>query len=359
MMTPRGVADVNVYTPERVEARLRRARPSRCPTSSGSKGDTSDNIPGVPGIGDKTAGQLIAQYGSLEAVIEHADELSPARAKNIAEHADQARASKELATMRRDLDIDCDPAQLVLAPPDRSQLKEIFRRFEFRGLLDRVDELDAALPARADAGDAASRCPWREERARASRRRRRLRGGRRPHRRRDRRRRSSSSPTASDTGSRRELVVHDAKALRVDARRRHAARRLPDRARPRRVRARRPGRRVRRRAPARRPRPRRRRRRSSARAATPRRLRGPLRERARGARLVELYRDDRAAADRACSRRWRTPASGSTPTGWARSPRASPTGSRSSRRRRTSSPARSSCSARRSRSRGSCSRSSS
>ena len=49
--------------------------------------------------------------------------------------------------MRRDLDIDCDPAELVLAPPDRSELKEIFRRFEFRGLLARVDTLDEALPA--------------------------------------------------------------------------------------------------------------------------------------------------------------------------------------------------------------------
>ena len=114
MMTPRGVADVNVYTPERVEARYG-VTPEQVPDFIGLKGDTSDNIPGVPGIGDKTAGQLIAQYGSVEEVIEHAEELSPARRKNIIEHADQARVSKELATMRRDLDIDCDPAQLVLA----------------------------------------------------------------------------------------------------------------------------------------------------------------------------------------------------------------------------------------------------
>src|SRR5437016_1025821 len=146
MMTPRGVADVNVYTPERVEARYG-VRPDQVPDFIGLKGDTSDNIPGVPGIGDKTAGQLVAQYGSLEAVLEHVDELSPARAKNLREHADQARASKELATMRRDLDLDCDPAELVLAPPDRSQLKEMFRRFEFRNLLRRVDELDAAVPS--------------------------------------------------------------------------------------------------------------------------------------------------------------------------------------------------------------------
>jgi DNA polymerase-1 len=145
MMTPRGVADVHVYTPERVEARYG-IPPERVPDFIGLKGDTSDNIPGVPGIGDKTAGQLVAQYGSLEGVLEHADELSPARSRAITEHADQARASKDLATMRRDLDIDCDPSELVLAPPDRSKLKEMFRQFEFRNLLNRVDELDAALP---------------------------------------------------------------------------------------------------------------------------------------------------------------------------------------------------------------------
>jgi DNA polymerase I len=148
MMTPRGVADVNVYTPDRVEARYG-IRPDQIPDFIGLKGDTSDNIPGVPGIGDKTAGQLIAQYGSLEGVLEHVDELSPARRKNITENAEQARRSKELATMRRDLELDCDPAELVLLPPDRSELREMFRRLEFRNLLGRVDILDDAVPAQA------------------------------------------------------------------------------------------------------------------------------------------------------------------------------------------------------------------
>jgi DNA polymerase-1 len=134
MMTPRGVADVHVYTPERVHARYG-VTPAQVPDFIGLKGDTSDNIPGVPGIGDKTAGQLISQYGS--------------------------RASKELATMRRDLELDVDSAALVLAPPDRSQLKEIFRRFEFRNLLGRVDELDEALPAAPMAVSGVD-VPWRE-----------------------------------------------------------------------------------------------------------------------------------------------------------------------------------------------------
>src|SRR6266540_5846534 len=146
MMTPRGVSDVHVYTPERVEARYG-VRPDQVPDFIGLKGDTSDNIPGVPGIGDKTAGQLIAQYGSLEGVLEHVDELSPARSRNLREHAEQALQSKQLATMRRDLQLDCDPAELVLRPPDRSRLKEMFRQYEFRNLLQRIDVIDEALPA--------------------------------------------------------------------------------------------------------------------------------------------------------------------------------------------------------------------
>src|SRR5215216_3157864 len=161
MMTPRGVADVHVYTPERVEARYG-VRPDQVPDFIGLKGDTSDNIPGVPGIGDKTAGQLIAQYGSLEEVIAHAEELSPARQRNILEHADQARQSKDLATMRRDLELDCDVTQLVVSAPDRSQLKEMFRRFEFRNLLHRIDELDVAVPA-APMTLEKTAIPWNEE----------------------------------------------------------------------------------------------------------------------------------------------------------------------------------------------------
>src|SRR4051812_14852420 len=210
MMTPRGVSDVHVYTPERVEARLG-IRPDQVPDFIGLKGDPSDNIPGIPGIGDKTAGQLIAQYGSLEDVIEHADELTPARSRAVKEHADQARGAKELATMRRDLDVDCDPAELVLSPPDRSQLKEMFRRFEFRNLLNRVDELDEAVPAAAPRELEGVVVPWREGEIAGS-------GGFA----------ADADRVALATGEEvvvgprperlgGELVAHDAKALRVEA----------------------------------------------------------------------------------------------------------------------------------------------
>jgi DNA polymerase I len=160
MMTPRGVADVHVYTPERVFARYG-VTPEQVPDFIGLKGDTSDNIPGVPGIGDKTAGQLVAQYGSLEGVLEHVDDLSPARGRALREHAEQARSSKELATMRRDLQLDCNPAELVLNPPDRSRLKEMFRQYEFRNLLQRVDVIDEALPAAPMKLEGVA-VPWRE-----------------------------------------------------------------------------------------------------------------------------------------------------------------------------------------------------
>jgi DNA polymerase I len=161
MMTPRGVADVHVYTPERVELRYG-IRPEQIPDFIGLKGDTSDNIPGIPGIGDKTAGQLVSQYGSLDEVIEHAGELSPARSRSVTEHADQARESKLLATMRRDLELDLDVEDVVSRPPDRSALKEIFRRYEFRALLGRIDTLDEALPAAELPKAESQSVSWRE-----------------------------------------------------------------------------------------------------------------------------------------------------------------------------------------------------
>src|SRR3954463_11095595 len=161
MTTSRGITDTKVYDTQGVIDRYG-IPPELVPDFIGLKGDTSDNIPGVPGIGDKTAGQLISQYGSLEEGIDHADELSPPRRKNITEHAAVALESKDLATMRRDLDIEWDPDALVLSPPDRSQLREMFRRFEFRNLLNRIDLLDDAVPAAERPPIVGTQGAWRE-----------------------------------------------------------------------------------------------------------------------------------------------------------------------------------------------------
>ena len=162
MMTPRGVSDVQVYTPDRVLARYG-VRPDQVPDYIGLKGDPSDNIEGVPGIGEKTASQLVAQFGSLEAIYERLDEVSGAkRQEALRTFEQQARDSKTLATMQRDLPLGVDPAGLVSAAPDRSRLTEIFRRFEFRSLLGRVGDLDAAVPAAQAPALVGDLVPWRE-----------------------------------------------------------------------------------------------------------------------------------------------------------------------------------------------------
>ena len=88
--------------------------PEQVPDFIGLKGDTSDNIPGVPGIGDKTAAELLQRFGSLERVLASIDEISGAKRKeNLADHADDARLSKQLATAKRDIPVELDLAELV------------------------------------------------------------------------------------------------------------------------------------------------------------------------------------------------------------------------------------------------------
>jgi DNA polymerase-1 len=161
MMTPRGISEVQVYTPERVTERYG-ITPAQIPDFIGLKGDASDNIPGVPGIGEKTASELIMRYGSLEEVLAHASEMTPARRKKLEENTQQAIDSKLLATVRRDLEIEFDPAALVSAPPDRSRLRETFRRFEFRSLLGRLEDLDETLPAEEAGKAEATPVRWSE-----------------------------------------------------------------------------------------------------------------------------------------------------------------------------------------------------
>lgn len=148
MMTPRGATAPEVYTPERVLARYGLS-PSQIPDFIALKGDTSDNIAAVPGFGDKTAAQLLARYGSLEALLAHAGDLTPARRSALVEHADSARASRALATLRRDLELppEAEPAALVAHRPDRSRMREVCEKFELKRLLERSHLLDEAIPA--------------------------------------------------------------------------------------------------------------------------------------------------------------------------------------------------------------------
>ena len=153
MTTSRGITDTRVYDREGVVDRYG-IPPELVPDFIGLKGDTSDNIPGVPGIGDKTAAELLQRFGSLESVLEHIDDISGAKRKqNLTEHADDARISKQLATAKRDIPLELDIAEFVAAEPDRSRLRDVFREFELREPLRRLEEAlgspGAAAPAPA------------------------------------------------------------------------------------------------------------------------------------------------------------------------------------------------------------------
>ena len=146
LLSPRGVTDVHVYTPERVEARYG-IPPRLVPDFIGLKGDTSDDIPGVPGIGDKTASDLLVRFGSLEGIYANVDSVpGEKRRQTLIEHREAAERSKQLATIERNLPLEVDLAKALADPPDRATMGELFRRFEFRGLLRRIDELEAAVP---------------------------------------------------------------------------------------------------------------------------------------------------------------------------------------------------------------------
>jgi DNA polymerase-1 len=151
MATSRGITETKVYDRQDVIDRYG-IPPELIPDFYGLKGDTSDNIPGVPGIGDKTAAQLLQQFGSLEEVLAHIEDISGAKRKeNLTLHADDARISKQLATAQREVPIQLDLAAEAVREPDRSRLRETFREFELRDPLRRLEEAlgdpDAAAPA--------------------------------------------------------------------------------------------------------------------------------------------------------------------------------------------------------------------
>jgi DNA polymerase I len=153
MATARGITDTKIYDRQAVIDRYG-IPPELIPDFYGLKGDTSDNIPGVPGIGDKTASELIQQFGSLEQVLASIEQIKgPKRKENLLAHAENARVSMSLATVQRDVAVDFDIAIEAAREPDRSKVREFFREYELRDPLRRLEEAlgapDVAAPAPA------------------------------------------------------------------------------------------------------------------------------------------------------------------------------------------------------------------
>jgi DNA polymerase I len=151
MSTSRGITETKIYDRAAVVERYG-VPPELITDLMGLRGDTSDNIPGVPGIGEKTATQLLQQFGSLEAVLESVEEISGKKRKeNLVNHADDARLSKELATLQYDIETGVDLGEAMSSEPDRGALREFMREFELRAVMERLEEAlpeGAAVPGR-------------------------------------------------------------------------------------------------------------------------------------------------------------------------------------------------------------------
>lgn len=116
-------------------------------------GDSSDNVPGVPGIGEKTAKLLIDEYGSVENLLANLDQLKGKRRENLETYADQARLSKQLVTLIDDMELDLDYDNFALSEPDRQALTALFKECEFHRLIQ-----EYSVDERATAGNADYRC---------------------------------------------------------------------------------------------------------------------------------------------------------------------------------------------------------
>jgi DNA polymerase-1 len=132
--TRKGLTDIVVYDRQGVFDRLG-VYPEQVPDYLGLKGDTSDNIPGVPGVGEKTAAKLLAEHGSLDAVIDAAEGIKGKLGENLRGNVGAARASREVATIRRDAPVDIDLNAVSWGPFDEAALAGVFAELQFTTLM--------------------------------------------------------------------------------------------------------------------------------------------------------------------------------------------------------------------------------
>ncbi|MCX7599534.1 MAG: DNA polymerase I [Armatimonadetes bacterium] len=143
LATVRGFTDTRLYDEDRVREEFS-VEPRRVAELKGLGGDSSDNIPGVPGIGPKTARKLLQQYGSLDELYKHLDEIQPPRIANLLrEHRQSAELGARLATVADDVPLDAQPDDFAWPGPDWAHLRRLFAELEFSKLLPRLPEAEA------------------------------------------------------------------------------------------------------------------------------------------------------------------------------------------------------------------------
>jgi DNA polymerase-1 len=145
MFNRRGISDIVLYDERAVEERF--GLPAeRYLDYVALKGDPSDNIPGIPGVGEKTAARLIRDYGSVEEVLAHANDLSPKLRDAIAAAGADLARNKEVARLQTDLDLPLGPQDLRMGEFDSDAVRRLFVSLEFRTLLDRLEEVSRSAP---------------------------------------------------------------------------------------------------------------------------------------------------------------------------------------------------------------------
>ncbi|WP_157843178.1 DNA polymerase I [Bacillus sp. FJAT-42315] len=138
-ITRKGITDIEVYTPDHIQEKYG-LTPEQIIDMKGLMGDSSDNIPGVPGVGEKTAIKLLKQFASVEQLLNSIDDVSGKKLKEkLEEHKDLALMSKQLATILREVPMDVSLDSLQYEGPDNDQVYELFKDLGFNSLLDKLD----------------------------------------------------------------------------------------------------------------------------------------------------------------------------------------------------------------------------
>ncbi|WP_068773627.1 DNA polymerase I [Paenibacillus sp. FJAT-26967] len=152
-LTRKGISEVDRYDPAEIQEKYG-LTPSQIIDLKGLMGDSSDNIPGIPGVGEKTALKLLHEYGSVESVLEHADDMKGKMKEKIRDHADSARMSKEIATIFREVPMDTEWNALAYSGVQGPELAAMFRKLEFKSLLEKMDFSGAGSGDAAEDADA-------------------------------------------------------------------------------------------------------------------------------------------------------------------------------------------------------------
>ncbi|MEI8051540.1 MAG: DNA polymerase I [Actinomycetes bacterium] len=149
----KGVSDYVLYDEAGIQERTG-LDPQRYPMLAALRGDKSDNLPGVPGVGEKTASKLLNTYGDLDGIFSHLDELTPKLRENLAANEELARHNERVMTLHRDIALKVDPADIEMGGWDRANAAAIFENFEMRSIWRRTtDLLDAGALGTGTAGN--------------------------------------------------------------------------------------------------------------------------------------------------------------------------------------------------------------